>query len=282
MGSLRNTPSLRVVLSALSAVLALALVAGLWAVPTSANGPPVFRDALADGSSGPALVRVPPGRFRMGDLRGDGDFDERPAREVTLPRAFLIGRHEVTFADYERYCADAGVPVPDDSGFGRGDHPVVNVNWQDAVAYAIWLSAQTGKRYRLPSEAEWEYVARAGAETRFWWGDEPGSARANCAGCGSEWDSESTAPVGRLGPNPFGVFDVAGNVWEWVADCYNNSYEGVPRDGRPHVYRACGQMVVRGGSWILPAREMRAANRFRWAPVSRSDEVGFRVARELP
>ncbi len=272
----RYTPSLRI------ALLGIALAACFRAAPQSADGPAAFRDTLADGSPGPEMVRVPPGRFLMGDLRGDGDFDERPSHPVKIERAFAIGRYEVTFAEYDRYGAAAGAPVPDDGGFGRGDRPVVNVTWQDAMAYAIWLSDQTGQRYRLPSEAEWEYAARAGAATRFWWGDDPGSARANCAGCGSEWDSESTAPVGRLGANRFGLFDVAGNVWEWTADCYNNSYVGVPDDGCPHIYRSCGQLVVRGGSWILPPREMRAANRFRWIPVSRSDEVGFRLARDLP
>ena len=158
----------------------------------------------------------------------------------------------------------------------------MNVSWYDAVAYADWLSRQTGHRYRLPSEAEWEYAARAGARTRFWWGDQAGAGHANCAGCGSPWDSKSTAPVGRFPASPFGLSDLAGNVWEWVADCYHSSYEGVPVDGRAHDPPLCGQRVVRGGSWVLPPREMRAASRWRWFPVLTADELGFRVARDLP
>ncbi len=252
----------------------------LLSVRAGAEPGEVFRDRLADGSPGPQMVWLPAGEFRMGDLDGKGDPDEGPVRRVRLARPVAIGLHEVTFDEYERYCRDSGTPVPDDSGFGRGSRPVVNVAWQDAVAYGVWLSEQTGRRYRLPTEAEWEYAARGGTSSRFWWGDGPARGRANCAGCGSPWDSESTAPVGRTAPNPFGLFDVLGNVWEWVADCYNNSYRGVPDDGTAHVYRSCGQMVVRGGSWILPAREMRASNRWRWYPVLRSDEVGFRIARE--
>ncbi len=258
------------------ALLACGRIAGI-----GADGPTVFLDRLADGSPGPQMVRLPAGRFRMGDLRGDGDPDERPAREVRIAHAFAIGRYEISIAEYARYARDTGVFLPEDDAPGRDDRPVVDVSWTDAVAYAAWLSHQTGQHYRLPSEAEWEYAARAGTTTLFWWGDEPESGYANCAGCGSAWDSQAPAPVGRLEPNPFGLFHVAGNVWEWVADCYNNSYGGVPDDGSPYVYRGCGQMVVRGGSWILPPREMRAANRWRWFPVLRSDEVGFRVARDL-
>jgi formylglycine-generating enzyme required for sulfatase activity len=227
------------------------------------------------------MVVIPPGRFQMGDLRGDGDPDERPVRTVTIARPFALGRYEITFEEYERFCHATANPVPDDSGFGRGRHPVVSVVWQDAVAYVLWLTRETGQPYRLPSEAEWEYAARAGTNTRFWWGDERGSARANCGGCGTDWDGESTAPVGRFPANPFGLHDVLGNLWEWTADCYHNSYEGVPSDGRPHIYRDCGQKIIRGGSWVVPPREIRSANRWRDYPVAPSDEVGFRVARDL-
>lgn len=263
-------------------VLALGLAAAAWAsAPGASEVPRSFRDALADGGEGPEMVVIPAGRFRMGDLQGDGDPDERPARQVTIARAFALGRYEVTFEEYERFCRATGSPVPDDSGFGRGLQPVVNVTWQDALAYALWLGRQTGQRYRLPSEAEWEYAARGGTRTRYWWGDEPGSGRANCGGCGTPWDGERSAPVGRMPANPFGLHDVIGNLWEWTADCYHSSYEGVPDDGRPHVYRHCGQKVVRGGSWVVPPRQVRVANRWRDYPVAPSDDVGFRVARDL-
>jgi formylglycine-generating enzyme required for sulfatase activity len=244
-------------------------------------GAQAFRDQLADGSEGPEMVVVPAGRFRMGDHQGDGDPDELPVHEVTLARPFAVGRTELTFEDYERFCRAAGSPLPDDSGFGRDRHPVVNVTWQDAVAYVVWLAGETGKPYRLPSEAEWEYAARAGTTARYWWGDAAGSGRANCGGCGSAWDGDRTAPVGSLPANPFGLHDVLGNLWEWTADCYHSSYQGVPADGRPHIYRGCGQKVIRGGSWVVPPREIRSASRWREYPVAPSDEIGFRVARDL-
>jgi formylglycine-generating enzyme required for sulfatase activity len=227
------------------------------------------------------MVPISPGHFAMGDLHGDGDLDERPVHAVVIGRAFALGRYEITFDEYERYCDEKGDPVPDDGGFGRGRRPVVNITWHDATAYAAWLSRQTAHRYRLPSEAEWEYAARGGTGTRFWWGEQAGAGHANCAGCETRWESESTAPVGRFPASPFGVQDMSGNVWEWVADCYHDSYEGVPADGRPYAPPSCGQRVVRGGSWILPPREMRAANRWRWFPVLTADELGFRVARDL-
>jgi formylglycine-generating enzyme required for sulfatase activity len=245
------------------------------------GGPRIFRDRLADGGEGPELVVIPAGRFEMGDLWGGGDPDERPVRELTLMRSFALGRYELTFEEYERFCRATGQAVPDDSGFGRGRHPVVNTTFQNALAYVLWLGQQTGKRYRLPSEAEWEYAARGGTLTRFWWGDEPEAGRANCGGCGTAWDGEGTAPVGRLPANPFGLFDVLGNLWELTADCYHNSYEGLVSDGRAHLYRDCGKRVIRGGSWVVPPRELRAANRWRVEAVAPSDEIGFRVARDL-
>lgn len=271
-----RSPSLVLVALALSVGAAHPAPAQEAATPSGS-----FRDRLADGSDGPEMMVIPAGSFRMGDLRGDGDPDERPARVVTIPRPFALGRYEVTFDEYARFCRAAGNPLPDDSGFGRDRHPVVNVTWADAVAYTVWLSGQTARSYRLPSEAEWEYAARGGTTTRYWWGDEPGRRRANCGGCGSEWDGERTAPVGSFGPNPLGLFDMLGNLWEWTLDCYNNSYTGVLRDGRPHVYRGCGQKVVRGGSWVVPPREIRAANRWRTYPVGPSDEIGLRLARDL-
>ena len=268
--------------SILAWICALCMAASVSAaVEEPAGGPQVFRDRLSDGSTGPEMVVIPPGRFRMGDLHGDGDSDERPVREVTIARPFALGRYEVTFEEYERFCRATESPVPDDSGFGRGRNPVVNVIWQDAVAFVLWLARETGQPYRLPSEAEWEYAARAGTGTRYWWGDEAGTGLANCGGCGTAWDGERTAPVGRMAANPFGLHDVLGNLWEWTADCYHSSYEGVPSDGRPHIYRDCGQKVIRGGSWVVPPREIRAANRWRVYPVAPSDEVGFRVARDL-
>lgn len=263
------------------ALLALLLLAGV-ARGEGPPGPSVFRDRLADGSDGPEMAVIPAGQFRMGDLRGDGDPDEGPARMVKIARPFAIGRYEVTFDEYARFARATGSPLPDDSGFGRGRHPVVNVTWQDAVAYTVWLSRETGHAYRLPSEAEWEYAARGGTSGRYWWGDEPERGRANCGACGTEWDGERTAPAGALPANPFGLHEVLGNLWEWTLDCYNDSYAGIPSDGSAHIYRGCGQKVIRGGSWVMPPREIRAANRWRTYPAGPSDDIGLRLARDLP
>ena len=192
-----------------------------------------------------------------------------------------MGRHEVTFAEYGRF-ADASVTPqtrPADRGWGRGSRPVINVSHEDAQAYAIWLSTQTGKTYRLPSEAEWEYAARAGTRTRYSWGDRIARNRANCDGCGSEWDDKQTAPVVSFAANAFGLFDMHGNVWEWVEDCWHNNYQGVPSDGSAWT-SGCGfgaRAVVRGGSWYSCPRYLRAANRGWITPSNRNNNNGFRL-----
>jgi formylglycine-generating enzyme required for sulfatase activity len=250
-------------------------------VSSQRHRPLLIRDRLASGGYGPEMVILRGGSFIRGDLQGDGDGDEHPVREITLPKPFAIGIHEVTFAEYDRYCADTGRPLPSDSGWGRGDRPVVNVNWREAVAYANWLSSQTGQRYRLPTDAEWEYAARGGTRSVFWWGDSVGDARAVCAGCGSLWDDEKTAPTGRFPANPFGLHDTAGNVWEWTADCYHDSFAAAPVDGGAIEKPGCGKRVIRGGAWSFPPSEMRSANRWRDFPNRRSDDTGFRLVREL-
>ena len=211
----------------------------------------VFRDALKSGGEGPEMVVLPTGRFRMGSPSGEtGRFShEGPLRTVTIGSRIAMGCNEVTFADYDRFVLATGRARPDDAGWGRGSRPVINVSQEDAQAYAAWLSAQTGQAYRLPSESEWEYAARAGTRTRYSWGDEIGVNRANCDGCGSEWDDEQTAPVGRFEANGFGLYDMHGNVWEWLEDCYADSYAGAPSDGSARtsgcVYNSA---VLRGGA----------------------------------
>ncbi len=242
----------------------------------------LFRDRLRDGSPGPPMVVVRGGRFRRGDGHGDGDADERPARDITLARPFAIGLYEVTFEDYDAFCQSTRRARPDDQGWGRGRRPVINVSWEDAQAYVAWLGDQTGERYRLPTDAEWEYAARGGTGTRFWWGDEVGAGHANCAQCGSLWDGEKTARVGKFPPNPFGLHDTAGNVFEWVADCWHDAFAEAPADGSAlEKAQGCGKRVIRGGAWSFPPAEMRSANRWRDFPSRHSDDTGFRVARDL-
>jgi formylglycine-generating enzyme required for sulfatase activity len=246
--------------------------------PQKAN---VFRDPLRDGGLGPEMVVIPAGTFQRGDLHGDGDSDERPVKTVRIPRPFALGRFPVTFEEYDRFCEATGHPKPADEGWGRGRRPVVNVTWPDAVAYARWLSQQTGKRYRLPTNSEWEYAAKAGSTARYWWGEDVGSDNANCAGCDSIWDGSKTSPVGKFPPNPFGLYDMGGNVWQWVQDCWDQSYENAPTDGSAYVTGDfCDKRIIRGGAWSFPPREVRAANRWRDFAARISDDTGFRVARD--
>ncbi len=158
---------------------------------------------------------------------------------------------------------------------------MLNISWEDAKRYVSWLSRETGEPYRLPSESEWEYAARAGTVTLFPWGDELGDGRANCDGCGSRWDDTETAPVGSFRPNGFGLYDMHGNLWELVEDCWNDSYEGAPTDGGPQLSGMCTERVLRGGSWNFEPVDIRSASRGSYSATGRSDFFGFRVARAI-
>ena len=195
-------------------------------------------------------------------------------------QSFALSKCEVTFEEYAPFVAVTGRRT-NDAGRGRGSRPVINVSWEDAVAYTEWLSAQTGKNYRLPSEAEWEYAARGGTTTRYSWGDDIGRNLANCDGCGSQWDDEKTASVGSFPANAWGLHDMHGNVWEWVQDCWNGSYQGAPADGSAWENGDCGRRVLRGGSWIDRPRNLRAANRSRFNTGVRYFIDGFRIARTI-
>ena len=263
---------------------------GLWGASKGLFSPspplsPAFRDALKSGGEGPEMVVLPTGRFRMGSPSGEEgrDDDEGPVRTVTIGKRIAMGRYEVTFADYDRFVAATSGRRPDDLGWGRGSRPVIGVSQKDAKAYAAWLSAQTGKTYRLPSESEWEYAARAGTETAYSWGNEIGFNRANCVGCGSVWYNRQTAPVGSFAANAFGLFDMHGNVDEWVEDCYVDSYVGAPSDGSART-SGCGANVLaveRGGSWVFSPQGLRSANRDWDSPSNRINDNGFRLVQDL-
>ena len=237
--------------------------------------------AAAITASVPEMVVIPAGTFRMGCVqRGKCDKDEKPVREVRIA-TLALSKHEVTFAQWD-ICTEYGPcrRVPDE-GWGRGDRPVVNVSWHDTQQYLPWLSGETGETYRLPSEAEWEYAARAGADTRYSWGNDIGRGRANCEDCGSQWDDRRTAPVGSFSANAFGLNDTHGNVWEWVQDCWNDNYRGAPSDGGAWTRGDCSKRLVRGGSWASSPKSVRVSYR----GVSKADTAdrvsGFRIARTL-
>ena len=241
----------------------------------------VFRDC----PECPEMVVVPAGSFMMGSAPDEEgrDNDEGPVHRVTIEKPFAVGKYEVMFAEWDACVADGGCGGhrPGDKGWGRGRRPVINVSWNNAKAYVRWLSDKTGKPYRLLSEAEWEYAARAGTTTRYNWGDDIGRNRANCDGCGSGWDNEQTAPVGSFPANGFGLYDLHGNVWEWVEDCRNPSYAGAPADGSARINGDCSSHVLRGGSWYNEPKNVRVALRISYATESRSYSHGFRVARTL-
>ena len=245
----------------------------------------ILREHFQDCPACPEMVVIPPGSFRMGCLSDDDSCPagERPVRIVRIPQPFALSKHEVTFADWDACVAAGGCGGyrPTDRGWGRGNRPVIHVSWRDAQAYASWLSEETGEPYRLPSESEWEYAARAGTVTKYSWGDLIGRNRANCDGCGSRWDDDRTAPVGSFAPNPFGLHDMHGNVWEWVEDCWNGSYSGAPSDGGAWLSGDCAKRVLRGGSWGVKPRLLRSALRGWNSPGDRLNSIGFRVARTL-
>ncbi len=237
-----------------------------------------FSDALRDGGRGPTLVELPAATFLMGSSGASPNFTERPQHAVTLT-AFAIGKYEVTFAEYDRFARATGRRLPYDEGWGRGQRPVINISWKDATAYAAWLSKQTGHTYRLPSEAQWEFAARAGTGTPYWWADSSEEVQANCFNCGSQWDGKMSAAVGSFSPNGLGLHDTSGNVQEWTQDCYHNSYQGAPSDGSAWQSAGCSQRVVRGGAYSSPADSLRSARRAQFEQETRLDNIGFRVVR---
>jgi formylglycine-generating enzyme required for sulfatase activity len=179
----------------------------------------------------PVMIVIPSGKFRMGSLESEPgrEASEGPQHEVTVAEPFAVSKFEVTFEEWDACVAAARCPgVPDH--WGRGRMPVINASWHDAKQYVAWLSELTRKEYRLLTEAEWEYAARARTATRYYWADDPRGGNANCDGCGSSWDRQQTAPVGSFKPNAFGLYDMLGNVWEWVEDSWHENYSGAPID----------------------------------------------------
>jgi formylglycine-generating enzyme required for sulfatase activity len=300
------------------------VILAVVAAGTAAQAQQAYRDC----AQCPEMVRIPPGSFVMGSTpeveQRDGVPDDHvatnsPMHRVTIARGFSLGRYEVTRGEFAAFVAATAREMPmscwgpladgvtkhefkdrnwEKPGFAQTDRdPVVCVNWHDAVAYTEWLSQLTGKSYRLPSEAEWEYAARAGSTTRYPWGDEAAAActQANIADLGlvtlggfKRPNDDMfpctdgvvfTAPAGRFGANAFGLHDMIGNVWEWTADCWMHHYELAPTDGSPFTGGTCAQRVYRGGSWGAFPWHSRSALRMGEAPDWRNRLKGFRVAR---
>jgi|SRR5579872_1208013 formylglycine-generating enzyme required for sulfatase activity len=223
------------------------------------------------------LVVLPPGEFDMGSTEKPS---EGPVHHVTIGKAVAIGRREVTFAEWDQ-CVAAGACKhnPSDQGWGRASRPVINVSWDDTKEFIAWLSQKTGQTYRLPTEAEWEYAARAGTSSPFWWGKDVGVGHAKCEDCGDPL--HKTMPGGSFRPNAFGLYDTAGNAAEWVEDCWNPTYKGAPKDGSAWKTGDCTGRVLRGGSFANKATSLRSAWRFKYDEDVRYYANGFRVARDL-
>jgi formylglycine-generating enzyme required for sulfatase activity len=248
--------------------------------PAAALAPgAVFRDC----ADCPDMVVIPEGTFRMGSPGAAGN--EAPEHPVTIGQRFALGRYPVTRREFARFERASGYRAGADwrdAGFDQSDRdPVVEMGWLDAQAYVHWLATVTHLPYRLPSEAEWEYAARARRATRFWWGDDESAAPAFANAQGTDDGFANTAPVGSFQSNGFGLFDMAGNVWQWTADCYNRDYRGAPADGTPWLTGDCTSRVVRGGSWYDPRSALRVTNRTGNHIVDHDDNVGFRIARTI-
>ena len=248
-------------------------------------------DSFRECDTCPEMVVVPAGSFIMGspdDEKARGK-NEGPQHRVTLARSFAVGRFAVTFDEWDACVADGGCNgyAPNDGGWGRGQRPVIYVSWDDANVYVVWLSRKTGKTYRLLSEAEREYVTRAGTTTPFWWGASISTQQANYSGddaFGSdskEEDRQRTLPVDSFQPNPWGLYQVHGNVSEWIQDCYHDGYAGAPSDGSAWTSGDCSRRVVRGGAWFDPPGNLRAASRGGDAAADWDGLEGFRLARTL-
>jgi len=249
------------------------------APPAKPPGAPAAVSEVKDCAACPALVALPAGSLTMGNNASDAS--EKPAHPVTIKAPFAIGKYEVTVEQWNA-CVDAGgcQRSATDAGAPR-TAPARDLSWDDAQQYVKWLSKASGKPYRLPTEAEWEYAARGGTSTRYWWGDPMRPGNANCKECGAPWRQEAPADVGSFAANPYGLHDMNGSVWEWVADCWHESYKGAPADGRAWDDPNCRARVIRGGSWREGASYMLSSTRFKYDASVRQSQNGFRVARDL-
>lgn len=235
-------------------------------------------------SDGPEMISISTGSFFMGNK---DDPLTMPVHKVSISKAFAMSKYEITFDDYDMFAQATNRALPSDNRWGRGNRPVINVSFEDARAYVSWLSETTGKKYRLPTESEWEYVARAETNSLFWWGDDfkDASGRANCRrGCNSKFSGlfgAKTAPVGSYPANGFGIYDTAGNVAEWVEDCFTENYTLHPKNGQAMVIKNCDARVVRGGSAKDNAERLASHIRDYHRAEIFDAHLGFRVVMEL-
>ncbi|CAG4913716.1 SUMF1/EgtB/PvdO family nonheme iron enzyme [Paraburkholderia saeva] len=247
--------------------------------PTAAAGHGTNNGESKDCATCPMMVSLSPGSFAMGSATDDPS--EKPVHHVTIEAPFAIGKYEVTVEQWNA-CVDAKAcpPLSSDNNPSK-TAPARDLSWDDTQVYVKWLAKTTGKPYRLPTEAEWEYADRGGTTTQYWWGDKMAKGTANCKDCGDPWHKEGPENVGTFTANPYGLHDMNGSVWEWVSDCWHNSYQGAPTDGRTWDSPGCNMRVIRGGSWREGANYMLTSTRFKYSSSVRQSQDGFRVAKDL-
>ena len=238
-----------------------------------------IQDTLKSGGKGPVMAVIPAGKFLMGSTSSKNS-NERPRREVTAEK-FAISQYEITFAEYDQFAEATGRKKPDSLYMDRATHPVIFVTSDDAFYYTKWLSEETGEKYRLASEAEWEYAASSGKKSTFWWGYEEEPNRAHCFGCGTGLDPRKPTKVGSFDPNPFSVYDTAGNVAEWVHDCWHDNYKGAPKYAEVWEGGDCAYRIARGGAYSTPPQSIRSARRDRFKSDQAYDHIGIIVVREI-
>lgn len=238
-----------------------------------------FTDALKSGGSGPEMVWMPAGSFEMGSPSSSTNAEERPRHSVKIKK-FAISKYEITFSEYDKFAKSTGRKIPDNMYMDRATTPVIFISWDDAYNYAKWLAEETGKKYRLPSEAEWEYAASGGKKSTFWWGFNEEVGKAHCFTCESQFDPRKPTKIGSFQPNQFGIYDTAGNVAEWVHDCWHENYNDAPGDGSIWEGGDCTMRAARGGSYISPQQSIRTAKRDKFKSNSGYDHIGIRLVRE--
>ena len=264
-------------------VVGTALLAALLAACGEQAGvaTPTAQKSSTDCAECPEMVSIPAGEYMMGSPASEMYRGAEDQHRVTIP-AFALSKYEITFDEWDACVADGGCGGyrPEDNGWGRGKNPVINVSWADATAYAEWLSRKTGKAYRLPSESEWEYAARAGTTTAFSFGETLTADQANIDGSPNGQNRQRTTPVGSFPANAFGLHDMHGNVWEWIDDCFVDEYTAqTPSDGAPFRRPECQGHVMRGGSWEDYLGEARSGARVGAFTDDAYPSDGIRVAR---
>jgi formylglycine-generating enzyme required for sulfatase activity/serine/threonine protein phosphatase PrpC len=246
--------------------------------PKTTSGKTI-QDSLKSGGKAPAMVVIAAGKFNMGSTSSKNS-NERPRHEVSVEQ-FAVSKNEITFAEYDAFAKATGRKVPDSLYMDRATAPVIFVSWDDAYYYTKWLSEETGEKYRLLSEAEWEYMASTGKKSPFWWGYKEEPNRAHCFGCGTGLDPRKPTKVGSFGANAFGVHDSAGNVSEWVHDCWHPNYKGAPTDAEVWEGGDCSYRSVRGGAYSTPPQSIQNQKRDKFKSDKAYDHIGIRVARKI-